>query len=116
MYICNGRMNADTSYALSCIKGSVIDYLIANINGLLKINNFIVHEYSPILSNVHCAISFSLNIKIPKKQVKTFQVKYKKWETSKRSEFLNNFDRSLVETILSRFQSSLFNNSIKKMK
>ena len=117
LYICNGRINADTSYALICIKGSVIDYLIANINGLLKINNFIVHEYSPFLSDVHCAISFSLSIKILRKQAaKTFQVKHKKWETSKRSEFLNNFDRSLVESILSRLQSSFFNNSINKDK
>ena len=41
-----------------CTKGSVIDYLIAIIDGLLSVNNFMIHDFSPLCSNVHCAISF----------------------------------------------------------
>ena len=35
LYICNGRINGDTTGALTCIKGSVIDYLFCNLDGLL---------------------------------------------------------------------------------
>ena len=54
--------NVDVSHVITCIKGSVIDYLIANINSLVRINNFIVHDFCPLLSDVHCALSFSINI------------------------------------------------------
>ena len=33
LYICNGRLNGDLTGAYTCTKGSVKDYLIANIDG-----------------------------------------------------------------------------------
>ena len=108
LYICNGRICPDSSSDSTCIKGSVIDYLIANISGLVKINNFTVHEFTPILSDVHCAISFSVNIKVVKKQIEDVQVRYQKWESTKRLEFVNNLDRHYVKTILTKLHSQNF--------
>ena len=53
LYICNGRISPDSSYVSTCTKGSVIDDLISNISGLVKINEFVVHKFSPLLSDVH---------------------------------------------------------------
>ena len=103
LYICNGRINPDTSHVLTCIRGSVIDYLIANISSMVKINNFTVHDFSPLLSDVHCAISFNIDIKLLIKQNKNTQVRYQKWESSKRSDIINNLDRNLVQTIFQNF-------------
>ena len=108
LYICNGRICPDSSSDSTCIKGSVIDYLIANISGLVKINNFTVHEFTPILSDIHCAISFSVNIKMVKKPIEDVQVRYQKWESTKRLEFINNLDRNHVQTILTKLHSQNF--------
>ena len=35
LYICNVRINNDLTVAYTCTRGSVIDYLIANIHGLI---------------------------------------------------------------------------------
>ena len=44
-------------------RGSVIDYLIANIHGLIIVQNFKVHEFTPLLSDVHCALSFDIGVR-----------------------------------------------------
>ena len=49
---------------------------------MVKINNFTVHDFSPLLSDVHCAISFTINIKLLKNQNKNIQVRYQKWESN----------------------------------
>ena len=105
LYICNGRVNPDVSHVITCIKGSVIDYLIANINSLVRINNFIVHDFCPLLSDVHCALSFSIYIRKFKNQNKIIEVTYKKWESAKRTEFVHNIDRNLVQAISTKLQS-----------
>ena len=50
-HICDGRMDGDTTGAY-CIRGSVIDDLICNLDALLFVNNSFVHEYLPLLSDV----------------------------------------------------------------
>ena len=45
LYVCNGRVKGDEIGALTCVKGSVIDYLISTIDGILLVNNFVVHDY-----------------------------------------------------------------------
>lgn len=94
LYICNGRLNGDFAGARTCTKGSVIDYLITNIDGLLLVNNFVVHEYSPLFSDVHCAISFV--IETPSRtDCENVQIctAYKRWEPSKKEAFVNSIDR-----------------------
>ena len=82
--------------------------LVLNSARVVKINNFTVHEFTPILSDVHCAISFSVNIKMVKKQIEDVQVRYQKWESTKRLEFVNNLDRNYVQTILTKLLSQNF--------
>lgn len=62
LYICNGRINGDITSAYTCIIGSVIGYLIANVDSVLLLNRFTVHDYSALLSDVHCALSFVVNV------------------------------------------------------
>ena len=92
MYICNGRLEQSGIGAFTCIKGSVIDYLISNINGLTRVKDFTVHDYVPTLSDVHSAISFMINIQFIKRKRHQILSTYKKWETAKREEFVRNID------------------------
>ena len=63
LYICNGRIDNDLTGAYTCTRGSVIDYLIANIHGLIIVQNFKVHEFTPLLSDVDCALSFDIEVR-----------------------------------------------------
>ena len=99
LYICNGRINGDTTGALTCIKGSVIDYLICNLDGLLFVNKFCVHEYSPLFSDVHCAISFNINVSRNISHNAPVASAHKKWEQNKKDSFINNIDTNMVNEL-----------------
>ena len=87
LYICNSRVKGDELGALTCVKGSVIDYLISTIEGILFVNNFVVHNYSPLFSDVHCAISFKITVCQNKTDDKAISFKQKQWEKSKKGHF-----------------------------
>lgn len=93
LYISNGRLNSEESSACTCIKGSVIDYLIGNINGMLLVNNFRVHYYSPLLSDVHCALSFSINVNFHVHKSEKCIYSDRKWEPERKDIFVNNINR-----------------------
>ena len=99
LYICNGRFENDSTCAFTCTRGSVIDYLISNIDGFIMLNSFIVHKFSPLLSDVHCAISFTCKILLNRQQASEVQDKHKKWEQSKKAEFVNNVNRQKVNEL-----------------
>ena len=104
LYICNGRLEQSDIGAFTCIKGSVIDYLISNINGLTRVKDFTVHDYVPTLSDVHSAVSFMINIQFIKRKRHQILSTYKKWETAKREEFVRNIDRNVVNEIKKQLQ------------
>ena len=99
LYICNGRLNGDLTGAYTCTKGSVIDYLIANIDGLLSVNNFMIHDFSPLCSDVHCAISFVIKAFVITCKNNKIVHKYKRWEPSKRESFINNICRNKISEL-----------------
>ena len=99
LYICNGRVNGDATGALTCIRGSVIDYLICNLEGLLFVNNFHVHDYSPLFSDVHCAISFNINVSHNTSHNSSIDFVHKKWEPAKKDSFINNIDSNMVNEL-----------------
>ncbi|MEW8546901.1 MAG: reverse transcriptase family protein, partial [Candidatus Thiodiazotropha sp.] len=99
LYICNGRLNGDLIGAFTCTKGSVIDYLIANIDGLLSVNNFTIHDFSPLCSDVHCAISFVIKAYIFTRQNDIILHKHKRWEPSKRESFINNIIKNKINEL-----------------
>ena len=80
-------------------KGSVIDYLISNIDGLIMLNSFIVHKFSPLLSDVHCAISFTCKILLNRQQAFGVQDKHKNGNNKKKAEFVNNVNRQKVNEL-----------------
>lgn len=99
LYICNGRLKNDSLGSFTTTRGSVVDYLISTINGMLIIDNFEVHGYSPFLSDIHRAISFTLKAQAMRKQKYKCLTTYKKWENSKRNDFINNIDQTLLDDI-----------------
>ena len=99
LHICNGRIDGDVTGALTCIRGSVIDYLICNLEGLLFLNNFYVHEYSPLFSDVHCPISFNINVSQNTSHNSPLRVIHKKWEPAKKDSFINNIDPNMVNEL-----------------
>ena len=70
-----------------------IDYLICNLEGLLSVNTFYVHEYSPLFSDVHCAISFNINVSQNSSHNSPLQVVHKKWEPTIKDYFINNINQ-----------------------
>ena len=111
LYICNGRLNSERTSAFTCIKGSIIDYLITGINGLLIVNNFTVHEYSPLLSDVHCALSFAITVRPPRNKISdNVTIKYKKWESARKQNFIENINRKLISELNSTLE--YFDNNI----
>ena len=100
LYICNGRISGDETGAFTCIRGSVIDYLICNLNGLIFVNNFQVHGYSPLFSDVHCAISFNINVASPHiNHNSSVHFVHKRWESGKKESFINNIDSNMVNEL-----------------
>ena len=90
LYICHGRLYEDPTGAFTCTKGNVIVYLIANIDGLLSVNNFMIHDFSPLCADVHCAIAFVIKAFVIICQNNKIVHKYKRWEPSKGEPFINN--------------------------
>jgi hypothetical protein len=65
IYIINGRCgkDADTG-APTCMGTSTVDYFIASPAVFTNINNFEVLEFDELLSDVHCPVSMSLDLKV----------------------------------------------------
>ena len=99
LYICNGRINSDITSAYTCIKGSVIDYLIANIDSVILANKFTVHDCSPLLSDVHCALSFVVNVYSSYNKTEKIISNRIRWETDKKDSFLNNINRNIINEL-----------------
>jgi hypothetical protein len=67
IFIANGRCGADAYIGKhTCIKGdgSLIDYLLLSGKLFSCITRFDILQFDPILSDVHCAIEFCLNLGI----------------------------------------------------
>ena len=61
VFICNGRLGADKEIgALTCNRGSIVDYFICSPKIISKIHEFEVMEFDDMLSDVHCAIHTSI--------------------------------------------------------
>ena len=58
LVILNGRAGEDKGIGKYTTTGhSVVDYMIMSFNILRYLNNFRVHEFDPLLSDIHCPIS-----------------------------------------------------------
>ena len=87
---------------------SVNDYLISNIHGLIIVQTFKVHEFTPLLSDVHCALSFDIEVRLQVNATVKQSSSYKKWEPSKKDLFVStcNIDRSELLKLNALLESS----------
>ena len=61
MFIVNGRVGSDALIGkATCKNVSVVDYAICTPNVLTCINDFVVNDFDPMLSDVHCAVCLTL--------------------------------------------------------
>lgn len=94
MFILNGRTVGDLIGKVTSNDVSTIDYFISSANLLPTIDSLYVHEYCPMLSDVHCAVSLTLNID-PKYICccqKITERKQKVWDKSKAEAFIQNIN------------------------
>ena len=53
----NGRCNGDKGSKFSCKNTSVVDYCISSKNMIQYIEEFAIHEFKDLLSDIHCPMS-----------------------------------------------------------
>lgn len=97
LFILNGRIgNERTQPHLTCKNSSTVDYFISSAHVLPNVQDFYVHDFSPLYSDVHCPITLFLNIEIPNEtnhsedEVSTSRPKL--WSPDKSECFVNNID------------------------
>lgn len=123
LYICNGRCENDRVGAFTTTRGSVIDYLISNLEGILQLESFTVYDYSPFLSDIHSALTFTFNMCIKNVDTAKNTKSHKIWESAKKEAFANNIDRNSVreikqslESIHSRFNKKQLEDILQQIK
>ena len=100
MYICNGRLGNDC-YIGKCTskETSLIDYLLSTSDGMGIIENFTVHDFCPILSDIHCSLLFDIAISdVLYKPTNRIQ-RPRLWDKEKKSEFINNVNLDHVNDL-----------------
>ena len=99
LYICNGRIDYDRDGDYTCKGSSVVDYLISTINGLNLVQQFRINEFSPFLSDIHCALTFELPMQTALSANVTVNKKTHKWNESKKNNFIQNINITDVDKI-----------------
>ena len=104
LFILNGRLGEDYILPkLTCKDKSTIDYFLASAHVLQNIENFQIHDFSALFSDVHCPISLvirnnqkSSQSKIQNRKSKTIP---KLWKAENLDSFVENFDILKVSEI-----------------
>lgn len=95
-----------------CKSVSTVDYFLASPNLFEKIDSFQVHDFCPIISDVHCLISlnFTFQLNTIYYNSKHFTDQPRLWDSSKTDIFKSNLNveeiRSLNEAILQCMSSN----------
>jgi hypothetical protein len=119
LFIWNGRIGRDKDNPkLTCKDKSVIDYCLSTSFVFETIDNFEVEEFCDLYSDVHCALSISLNVNITSVNEETVngtKNKIKLWDRYKPEKFREKVDISKLENIENRLdhlgQNQTINNT-----
>ena len=63
--------------------------------------DFCVHEFCPLLSDIHCMLSFNINVSIEVTNQVRINRKPRLWGKNKETEFRNNVDIDEVNKLIS---------------
>jgi len=93
----NGRYESDgLKGKATTTLGTVIDYMIVNPGTLQNIAEFIIGDFDPLLSDIHCKLTLNLTIPSvtddPRKKEKTSEEFQVKWIDDKKQEYVDNLD------------------------
>ncbi|MEW8547673.1 MAG: reverse transcriptase family protein, partial [Candidatus Thiodiazotropha sp.] len=99
LYICNGRIDDDRDGEYTCKGSSVVDYLISTLNGLSLVHKFRINEFSPFISDIHCALTFELPVQTIPIKHEPVNKKHHKWNELKKNDFTQNINVNDVEAI-----------------
>ena len=109
LFIVNGRYDADAYIGKNtCITGSVLDYLLISDSFFPKLKSFEILDFDPILSDVHCPLSFEIvvdesvcNVKendIVNSQTQTIKPV---WNSNMAEIFKTSFNNEDIDTLFS---------------
>lgn len=106
VYILNGRFGHDVFGRPTSKNNSVVDYIACTANILECVIDFEVFNFSKLYSDVHTPLSLQMR-KLPLTDVNetvdncvSHEIKIKKWDSSKKEDFMNNIDRNRVESVI----------------
>ena len=118
--IVNGRFGP-LSTNNTTIHNTTVDYMLCSIDMLKYIMSMHVHDFNPLLSDVHCALETTVKISLsqytsehtenlqtkqtPSRQL-TNMTRPNKWESDKKDSFILSLDTGLIQEIY-----ALVNNS-----
>ena len=58
----NGRLGSDITGKATTYNHTVLDYMITNPNLLINTENFTVHDYDAVFSDIHCRLSWGFRL------------------------------------------------------
>ena len=109
--ICNGRVGDDcNSGKLTCKNASVVDYAVGTPQFINLLEHFSVLEFNSLFSDAHSSLSLSLKCKVNTeisvdlRHVEQIE-KIKKWDNSKKDEYVGNICNDKINGILNQLNS-----------
>ena len=108
LFIANGRLSSDNTGKATTIKNTLIDYLLGGPHILTRIENFHVHDFDAIFSDMHRRLTWSIQCHkinhIGNSKNNTNLITIKKthknmWRNSKSAEFSNSLDTNEIIAI-----------------
>ena len=105
----NGRYESDgLKGKATTTLGTVIDYMIVNPGTLQNIAEFIIGDFDPLLSDIHCKLTLNLTIPSvtddPRKKEKTSEEFQVKWIDDKKQEYVDNLDIGKINNLCDNLQ------------
>ena len=101
--ILNGRSFDDKVGKLTCKDTSTIDYIISSCEGLSLFKAFCVNEFCPLLSDIHCSLTFMLSAnrtESEKDNITDKKEQIRKWDPLKAHQFVNNINMPKIDEVI----------------
>ena len=95
--IVNGRIGADKGIGqFTTRNGSVVDYLLAPAHYFSHFSTFQVHDFDPLISDVHCPLTFEIKAKSiddSKDAPEQSTTPISKWDPKQTNKYIENFQQ-----------------------
>ena len=110
LFVANGRCGNDLYIGKSTCKGaSLIDYVLMSPCHFPYVNDFVVQDFDPVLSDVHCCISFKFSVSYdaaPQDQDDENNINDNEdvtvkpiWDNSVRDQFASCFKQDVIDQL-----------------